>query len=259
MKRWATLTLLLLPMACAIDPSGGSDPDEAVGSTEQAATTFLPNGYGFMAGLNRCWIDPGNGITRWQGDCNIPRSKRITIAKHPSTCSGPFASNYAAAMNNAVTIIRDAVNGRGWSVSESGAIGGAINIDLSCGAAFGSGGDQYCQSLFVSSFGPANDCRSTSAGRLCGIDSARTRCVQASIETATFVAASSLAKTTFLTAQFAHQAGHAIGLGHDLCGGEPLADLMGKDACSNVNNVSSYFGHNFNPFELTLLSQYRPG
>jgi hypothetical protein len=101
-------------------------------------------------------------------------------------------------------------------------------------------------------------CTSTQDGDLCKYTSAKLRIVPSRVTaTAGWSTATNEKKRTFMYNIAGHETGHVLGLGHDLCGNDPLANLMAGNACQ-PQNVNDGYGAILMPFELSMLAAYRP-
>lgn len=234
----------------------GADAGPELGQTAQALT--LLDGYGSDGLQNRCWHN--NHTLDWGGGrCNVPGVRKLWINVQGSGCNG-LGNDALNGIKDGVHYVRGLANNRGWTVltnltSLSPGNGPYVQIDLDCGVTLpGQGPGQAATQITA---GPGT-CQATQDGDLCKYTSGKIRIVPGRISaTPGWSAATGTQKRTFMYVITAHEMGHAVGLGHDACGNDPLAQLMGNGACV-PNDVTQVYATILMPFELDMLAAYRP-
>jgi hypothetical protein len=246
-----------------------TEPDYAaesdIGELEQALTV-LPNGYGVMKGTPtipssvqaRCWTDASQPT--WPGGkCFVPFMRTVNVVENTSTCGGPYATDLRAGLLDASTYLRAKLAEYGWTVFRNNPVPDrqhpAVVIQLGCGSPFsGSNSNSVGGTAFIE-----GGCTTRSAGQLCQFAQTNSRLYTSRFEAIPAMSTwTSTQRQKFAFDILAHEGGHGIGLGHELCGQNPLADLMGNTACQNANDPGSIYKGVFRTVELNWLEAYRP-
>lgn len=234
---------------CSAGADSGSETLDILGEDGEAISLW--NGYGFDVNQNRCWFAPG--LPAWGGGkCFVPSRKEITYTLLKSTCSGPLADDYIVAMDSAYNYVFNTLSLQGFTVHKDTAVRGVDSI-VSCsrGGASNALGD--------STLAVAGDCQSTPHGQLCKFGKMFNFVFQSKIDP--IISGVAQAKRrVFIEDQFRHEMMHAAGLGHDVCGGDPVTNLMNRPAScqDNFSDPRTWSLANLVKFERDMLFTYAP-
>jgi hypothetical protein len=233
------------------DPSTPS-PDQA-GTTEQAVSISLINGYGVMQNGNRCWFD--TPTSKWPGGkCMVPKGRTIGYFLTPSSCTGPFAADYAAAMQSAFHYVASELSLNGFAANLNA--GGDVTATVRCDTPSSIDGATTIAQVNLRTV--STDCSSITQGNLCRVAQAQIRAFQSRIETGIFPSTVQDKRRIALENIFRHYMMHVAGLGNELCGADPLTDLMEFFSCRDRNDPRTWRLANLQKFERDALFAYRP-
>ncbi len=275
MKNFLTKILCAVIAAIAVCAFGCGDAQEDIdtagdeielGTVRQALTSR--DGYGTLTNMNRCWTD--NHQFGWVGGtCDYPNPARIVyFNKRPSTCTGTYAADYAAAMTTAVNLMAGEISNAGWTVLASDQqLRNKYTISVTCGSPFsGSGSNAGGGTTFIRD--PLN-CTSQQDGQSCVHGDTESRLYLTKVNSSMSGVVSATARRKYMTTLFAHELGHSVGLGHEdgtpngeancLQTGLPVAggaQLMDGGGCQGGLTPPQWFQASLTSFERDMLSAY---
>lgn len=266
---------LVLGSGCGAAPEDATVEDTAeapqIGKLEQRLSYY--DGYGVLDNMNRCWTN--NHATDWVGGhCNMPNPvKRYYYNKRPSTCTGTYAADYAAAMNTAVSIMSSELTVAGWTVLSSsptctGSVCTGNTVTVECGTPFAGTGSNAAGGTEIHVF-PLVDCTSTQDGQRCNFGDTISRLYLSKVNSTMSGVTSSTARRKYMTAVFVHELGHSAGLGHEdgtpngeancLAPGLPVpggAQMMDPGGCQGGLTPAQWFQPSLTSFERDMLAAY---
>jgi hypothetical protein len=252
----------VLPDAGA-EPTGAAEPSE-FGQLEQALVN-LPDGYGTVPNNEsiRCWSN--GGTEDWPSDCYAPARKTINLVKVVQSCTGTHSVPLTNALHNAVNSMSSMLTQLGWSVqihsintnSDLLPQNGRSNFVVGCGSVFSG---SSAGALGGTQLSPDLNCDETSAGDLCKYELAKSRLYTSRVTQsgAPFLLGNNTQKEIFARTIFRHEIGHAVGLGHDVCGfgaGETIA-LAGIGCGWTITNPATWYVPEFTALEKSWLRDF---
>lgn len=249
------LSLCLLSLACGAPDEPAPEPAE-FGQVEQALSAL--DGYGVDAAQGRCWTD--NHSFDWNGRCTMPGVKKVFVNVQLGGCSSLGATDALEGVKSGLNYTRGIANARGWTVLTSLSTlnpgsGPMMTVDLDCGVALPGQGASSPAATQVTS-GPGS-CSNTQDGELCRYSSAKIRIVPSRVSGKLgWPQATSSQRRIWIDNIAAHELGHVLGLGHDVCGsGEGEAQLMADAACQPAD-VRNGFRASLTQFEKDMLAAF---
>src|SRR4051812_32981545 len=206
-----------------------------------------------MKGGNHCWFD--TATPKWPGGkCMVPKGRTINYNLQPRFCTGPFAADYAAAMQSAFNYVASELSLNGFVATTNGT--GTVSATVTCDTpGFGDGDTTIAQ---VNLRTLSTDCSSITQGDLCRVATAQVRAFPSRIETGIFPSVVQDKRRVALENIFRHHMMQVAGLGNELCGADPLTDLMEFFSCRDRNDPRTWRLANLQKFERDALFAYRP-
>jgi hypothetical protein len=184
----------------------------------------------------------------------VPKGRSISYFLHPESCKGPFAADYAAAMQSAFNYVASELSLNGFVATLGGSSTVIVTVDCDT-PSFADGANTLAQSNLT--FNTRN-CSSITPGSLCRFTGGQARAFQSRIETGIFPSAAQDKRRVALENIFRHHMMNFAGLGEELCGADPLTDLMEGFSCRDINDPRTWRLANLQKFERDALFAYRP-
>jgi hypothetical protein len=248
-------------------PTEESVPASPPGDFGQArqALNYL-DGFGVMNGQVRCWTN--GGTQQWSGACRLPTpGVKVWLDMSAGDCSSnaTYQADFQAAFDSAANYMIGEFRNAGKSISRDRTSmppsGQFVTIKVRCSTTPhpGSGATSEGSTAQMTSTLEFFTCTNTSAGKRCNYADTDTRVYKNRITgNSTWTGAVQSKRRTFIFNVVAHEIGHAFGLGHDACGPNPLADLMGTGACQTGGNPQAWYQASLRSFERDMLAAYSP-